>query len=275
MTMLNIDQSKCQKDGLCVLECPIKIIQMQDESFPEMVPGGEDRCFVCGHCVAVCPQGALSHEGVPIEDCPSIPPEMVINERQAVQLLRSRRSIRVYQDKPVEKEKLQKLIEIARYAPTGSNTQMVEWVVCNDKQKVHDLAGLTADWMRDILEKDPDNAPYPAEGLRRFLGAWDAGIDTVLRDAPALVMAMAPENVGNGIVDPTIALTYFELAAPTLGLGTCWAGLLVRGLRNWPPLREAMGLSDRYPFYYPMMVGYPKLKYHRLPERKPPKMTWL
>jgi len=111
--------------------------------------------------------------------------------------------------------------------------------------------------------------------MKNDAGAWEAGFDAILRDAPALVMAMAPEDVGNQMVDPTIALTYLELAAPTMGLGTCWAGLLVRELRNWPPLREAVGLSDRYPFYYPMMVGYPKFKYYRLPERKPPRMTWL
>jgi len=275
MSLLKIDESKCKKDGICVTECPVRLIQFKDgEGFPEMVPGGENLCFLCGHCVAVCPNGAISHEQVPIENCPPIKKDLLIDEEQALQFLRSRRSIRVYRDKPVEAEKIQRLIEIARYAPTGSNTQLVEWVVFDHKEKVHHLAGLVADWFRDVVENDPDNAPYPVERLKLFLAAWDAGYDGILRSAPTLVMAIAPKEAGNGMVDPTIALTYLELAAPALGLGTCWAGLLYRALHGWQPLREITGISDDYPYFYPMMLGYPKLKYHRLPPRNLPKIMW-
>jgi nitroreductase len=85
---------------------------------------------------------------------------------------------------------------------------------------------------------------------------------------------MAPQEAGNGIVDPTIALAYLDLAAPTLGIGTCWAGLLCRAAKNWPPLQEAIGISEAYPYFYPMMLGYPQFAYRRLPERKPPKIEW-
>ena len=68
MGLLIIDEEKCRKDGICVRECPMVIIKQKDEnSFPEMAPGGEDICNACGHCVAVCPHGALSHDWVPIE----------------------------------------------------------------------------------------------------------------------------------------------------------------------------------------------------------------
>ena len=118
MGLLIVDQDKCQKDGLCAKECPMAIILLQDkESYPELVPGGELLCNLCGHCVAVCPHGALSHTQVPLADCPPLKKDLVINEEQAVQFLRSRRSIRFFKDRPVEKETIQKLIKIARYAP--------------------------------------------------------------------------------------------------------------------------------------------------------------
>ena len=275
MGLLSIDREKCTRDGLCALACPARIIHLPEEGPPEMVPGGEAICIVCGHCVAVCPHGALSHAGVPMEDSPPVQTELVISREQAVRFLRSRRSIRVYKDRPVERETLQRLIEIARYAPSGGNNQKVEWLACNDQGKVRRFAGMTADWIRDVLAYDPEGAPFPAEFLRYFLALWDAGHDAILRGAPALVVAMSPQEVGNGMVDPTIALAYFELAAPTFGLGACWAGLLARGLDHWPPLREAMGLPDGYPFHYPMMVGYPGVKYHRLPERRQPIIKWL
>jgi nitroreductase/NAD-dependent dihydropyrimidine dehydrogenase PreA subunit len=273
MGLLTIDQTKCQKDGICTASCPTAIIRLQDGSgFPEMVPGGDEACLVCGHCVASCPHGALDHERMNLASCPSIERDLTINSEQAVQFLRSRRSIRIFQDKPVEKEKIQNLIEIGRYAPTGGNTQLVEWIAFTDKERIKELAGMAVDWMRYVLEKKQE--PLPFAYLPLMVAAWDMGVDAVLRDAPALVVAVAPSEAGNGMVDLSLALCYLELAAPKFGLGTCWAGLLQRGLLNWPDLREAIGIGKDYPHHYPMMLGYPRYKYHRLPERKSPKITW-
>lgn len=273
MGLLTIDQEKCNKDGICVRECPRVIIQLQEgDGYPKMIPGGEDMCMRCGHCVAICPYGAVNHAEIPLEDCPPIEQELTITFEQAAQFLRSRRSIRLYQDKPVEKAKIQRLIKIARYAPTGSNTQLVEWLVFTDRAKIKEFAGRAVEWMREVLRKDPQAAGVPY--IPRVVAAWDAGYDAVLRNAPALIVAIAPEETRNGMVDLTISLSYLELAAPTLGLGTCWAGMLQFPLLSYGPLKEAMGLPEGYPYHYPMMLGYPKFKYHRLPERRQPKITW-
>jgi nitroreductase/NAD-dependent dihydropyrimidine dehydrogenase PreA subunit len=273
MGFLTVDRETCRKDGVCSRDCPMAVIRLQDgDGYPEMVSGGEQICIRCGHCVAVCPNGALSHEKIPLEACPLIKKELVLGEEQAVQFLRSRRSIRTFKDKPVEREKIQRLIEIARYAPTGSNSQLVEWVVYTDKEKVKKLGELTVSWMRQELEEHPDNPPFPYAGL--IVAGWDAGLDTVTRDAPAVIVASAPRKAGSGLVDLSLALSYLELAAPTMGLGTCWAGLLQRGLCRWQPLKDTVGLAEEHIHFYPMMLGYPKAKYFRLPERKPPKITW-
>ena len=60
-----------------------------------------------------------------------------------------------------------------------------------------------------------------------MVAGWDAGFDTVLRDAPVIVVASAPKEAMNGLGDVTLALSYLDLMAPTMGLGTCWAGLLL------------------------------------------------
>ena len=273
MSLLNIDENKCKQDGLCVRDCPTAIIRLKDkDSYPEMVPGGEQFCLTCGHCVAVCPHAAMSHKLVPAEDCPPVQKELAINEGQAVQFLRSRRSIRLFKDEPVEKEKIQKLIEIARYAPTASNNQLVEWQVFNDRDTIREFAKLAADWARALLEKDPQAAKMPY--LPGIVAAWDAGYDAVLRGAPALVVASAPREDLNGTVNLTLALSYLELAAPGMELGACWAGLLKGALLAWPPLKKAIALPENHTHFYPMMLGYPKADYFRLPERKPPKITW-
>jgi len=272
MKVITIDEERCKKDGLCAAECPAAIIRLPEDGFPEMVAGGEELCLTCGHCVAVCPHGALSHRHVPLEASPAIDPKFVLTEPQAAQFLRTRRSVRRYQDKPVEKEKIQKLIEIARYAPTGSNSQLVEWLVVDDKSKVNKLAGLTIDYYRRLLQEEPQAAAYAS--LPRAISAWDAGYDAVLRNAPALVVASAPQEAFNGMVDVTLALSYLDLTAPVFGLGTCWAGMLQRALRFSPAIKDALGIPAAHPHHYPMMLGYPKVTYHRLPERKPPKITY-
>jgi nitroreductase/NAD-dependent dihydropyrimidine dehydrogenase PreA subunit len=273
MGLITIDEQHCKKDGFCAAECPAAIIRLQKgNGFPEMVAGGEALCLLCGHCVAVCPHGALSHKHSPIEASPAIDPKLVLTEEQAVQFLRTRRSVRLYQDKPVEREKIERLIEIARYAPTGSNTQLVEWLVVDDKSKVNKLAGLTIDYFRRLLQEEPQAAAYAS--LPRAVAAWEAGYDAVLRNAPALVVASAPQEAFNGMIDVTLALSYLDLMAPVFGLGTCWAGMLQRALRFSPTVKEALGVPASHPHHYPMMLGYPKVKYYRLPERKPPKITY-
>ncbi|MBW1788411.1 MAG: nitroreductase family protein [Deltaproteobacteria bacterium] len=272
MGLLIIDEEKCKKDGICVRECPMVIIKQKDEdSFPEIVPGGEDICNSCGHCVAICPHGALSHAWVPIEKSPLIEKDLEIDEARAVQFLRSRRSIRFFKKQPVEREKLQRLIEIARYAPTGGNLQSVEWVVFTDEEKIKAIAEQTVEWMRKLLAKAPQSVPpyFPI-----IVGAWDMGYNSVTWSAPALILASAPKDAIPKMVDVTLALSYFELAAPKLGLGTCWAGLVNGAMQASAAVREAVGLPDGHAYYYPMMVGYPKMKYARVPERKAPEITW-
>ncbi len=272
MGLLVIDESLCKKDAICAGECPMAIIRLKDgEGYPEMVPGGEGICLACGHCVAVCPHGALSHRQVPLEDCPPIEASLEIDERQAVQFLRSRRSIRFFKEESPARETLERLIDIARYAPTAGNAQRVEWLVLTDRAEIRRIAGMTVDWMRAVLEKAPQSAP-PYMPL--LVGAWDMGFDAVLRDAPALVAASAPKEAANGMVDVALSLCYFELAAPRLGLGTCWAGLLQGALQSSPQVRAALGIPEGHPHHYPMMVGVPRRRYYRLPERKAPRIVW-
>jgi nitroreductase/NAD-dependent dihydropyrimidine dehydrogenase PreA subunit len=272
MSLLIIDQKKCKQDGLCAADCPMGIIRFKGNgSYPELPPESEPMCIRCGHCVAVCPHGALDHTEVPLAACTTIDKALVVSSAQADQFLRSRRSVRQFKKKPVEKATLQRLIETARYAPTASNTQLVEWLVIDDPQRLHAIAAQAIDWMRALLQdpKAPKMPYYPV-----LVKAWDAGVDSVLRSAPCLVTAMAPGPAPIRMIDLTLALSYLELAAPQYGLGTCWAGLLQGAMLANPSLKQAVGIPHDYPFHFPLMIGYSKVRYFRLPERQPPKIHW-
>jgi nitroreductase/NAD-dependent dihydropyrimidine dehydrogenase PreA subunit len=273
MGLLIVDESRCKKDGICAAECPMAIIQVQKkESFPLLVQGGDTICLQCGHCVAVCPHGALSHDRIPLEKCPPIEKELVIEKAQAFQFLRSRRSIRFYKDQPVEREKIEELINLARYAPSAGNAQPVEWHVFTNEDQIQQLSKMTVEWMRLAIEKDTQGKLPPYMPL--VVAGYDAGFDAILRSAPVVIAASASKMAANGIVDASLALSYLDLAAPTLGLGTCWAGLLQNGMLASKKIRDFMGLPEDHVHHYPMMLGYPKYKYHRLPERKNPEVYW-
>ena len=121
MAILTIDETKCKQDGICAAECPRRIItQVDDASYPQIAEADEAYCMVCGHCVAVCPHGALDHASMTADDCLPVREEYLVSPEQVVHFLRARRSIRAYKKKDVPRGKVTKLIDVARFvALTG------------------------------------------------------------------------------------------------------------------------------------------------------------
>jgi nitroreductase/NAD-dependent dihydropyrimidine dehydrogenase PreA subunit len=274
MGLFTIDAEKCKRDGICVAECPMRILEMKDSALPPTpVEDAEQRCIRCGHCVAVCPYGAFSLADMKTGGCRTVQKDLALSVEHVEHFLRSRRSIRTYQDKEIEREKLGKLLDIARYAPTGSNSQQVKWIAVNSREGVRRMSGLVVDLIRHMIsEKHP-----MAERYRKFgiVKAWEAGTDIVTRGAPGLVIAYAPKDYMMAQTDSVIALTFLDLAAPSFGLGSCWAGIFMMAASQWPPLQQALALPEGHACFGAMMLGYPKYKYQRLPLRKKAHITWM
>jgi nitroreductase/NAD-dependent dihydropyrimidine dehydrogenase PreA subunit len=271
MNLFSIDESKCRQDGLCASVCPYGLIAVEPgKTFPAPVAGAADRCINCGHCMAVCPVGALTLEKM--ASCPPFAPQQLPSFDQLTQLVRGRRSIRCYRQEPVGREVMAKIIDLARYAPTARNSQLLGWLVIDNRDEMQRLTALAIDWMRHLVDQqDPWAAAFGAETLVR---AWENGRDVILRGAPGLVVVHAPADYPLAQIDGSIALNTFELGAFALGVGTCWAGLFTMAAKHWPPLREALELPAGHDLCYAMMAGYPQLKYQRLPERRQPPITW-
>ncbi len=69
MPAIIVDKEKCKKDKLCVMECPMKIISVDDNGIPQTLNTAGSICIECGHCVAICPHGALSLPKLKAEEC--------------------------------------------------------------------------------------------------------------------------------------------------------------------------------------------------------------
>jgi len=272
MKLFEVNRQTCNQDGICAAVCPAGIIDFDKSEYPTPAADAEKVCIRCGHCVAVCPTGSFSHREMSAEQCPAIQKTLHLTAEHCEHFLRSRRSIRVYKNKPVPKDDLAGLIEIARYAPSGHNSQCAQWLVLNNSDELHSLAGITVDWMRWMIGNMPEIAS--SMGLDKTVKRWEGGNDVVLRGAPAVIVTHAEKDNGAAPSTCTIALTYLELAAVSMGLGCCWAGYFNAAATTFPPLAEALSLPEGHQCFGAMMVGYPKFNYHRLPLRKPPGITW-
>lgn len=260
MNLINVNQSKCIKCGICSQVCPSGVLSI-DQTGPTVI--NENNCISCGQCVAVCPHGALDNKKSPIahqEDIENFP---AIDSKTAENFLRSRRSIRCFKDTQVTKEKLLELINIAHYAPTASNSQGISYIIVENRKILEKAIKIIYEWMESNITL---HWSFP----RHVQTYKTTGVDTVLRNAPNLIIATAPKDFKNGRENTISELTYAELYATTIGLGSCWAGLFeFCGFSNYSPLLSLFNIPEDRCITGAIMVGYPKYKYKKLVDRNP------
>jgi len=273
MNFISVDREKCNQDGICVSECPARIIVMDPkEGYPVPTSDFKDFCLKCGHCVSVCPTDALRLDWLGPEKCPPIMKERGVTPEQAEQFLCGRRSIRTFKEKKVPRDVLEKLLQVACSAPSAKNQQPWHWIVVQEPAEVRKIAGMVIDAMRMFIQAKPKVAE--TMGYPRVVAGWDQGYDRVCRGAPHLIVVHADKNWVFGPEDTALALSLLDLYATSLGLGACWAGYVYKTVNAYPPLFEALGLPADHLAFGAMMIGYPKFKYRRIPMRNRPRVTW-
>jgi nitroreductase len=154
-------------------------------------------------------------------------------------LIKERRSIRKYIEKPVEKEKLEALIEAARLAPSACNAQPWRFAV------------ITATEIKDELVKS---------GLGGVLvpNNWANTAPVILVACSELSLlthniAERVQGVEYHLIDIGIALEHIALKAAELGLGTCYIGWF-----NPKPIKKLLKLPNSWKVECLLTIGYPQ-----------------
>lgn len=263
MISISVDQEQCKKCYSCISECPFDLINQDKEGFPQLRKAARKTCIRCGHCMAVCMSDALDITVSPVADSPAIDKNLLPSPESLEHFLCSRRSIRTYKKKRAEHSTLESILNVSRYSPSAHNGQPVHWLMIENPDEVRRLAGMVVDWMIELKV-------FP--GLTR---AWSRGEDKVLRGAPHLAIAHAiPTSSQHPVEDCTLATAYLDLAAHSHGLGSCWAGFLVQAAQRYEPVIKALDLPENHQVYTALMLGYPKFRYHHIPQRDELKITW-
>ncbi|MEG2140905.1 MAG: nitroreductase family protein [Bilophila sp.] len=251
--MLTLDSGACVRCGSCVLVCPVGLFVRSAGEVIHYFSGKSEQCIHCGHCYAVCQVQAITLDGV--RDLSAME-TLRLDAQQRDMLFRGRRSVRIFRKEPVPESVLCEALRDASYAPTGGNAQNVEWILVNESERIRAIVSQTAAWLR--REANPRYA--------RYVEAYDAGHDAILRDAPQAVFAHTPADWKWGAQDATGAITYLDLSLHTRGVGTCWTGLVIAAANaNAVP---ALRVPEGRHVYGGLMVGYPAVPFVRIPPRK-------
>jgi len=145
-----------------------------------------------------------------------------------MEAIRRRRSVRSYRKDPVPDEKLKKILEAARLAPSARNSQNWKFVVVRDAARRKELAKAAAD--------------------QYFVG-----------EAPVVIAAVAlqPEyvmrcEVPAYAVDLAIAVDHMTLVAVEEGLGTCWIGAFYQD-----EVKRILNIPREYKVVALLPLGFP------------------
>lgn len=149
-----------------------------------------------------------------------------------LELAKNRYSCRYFSDKEIEQEKIDKILEAARLAPTGRNSQSHRILVLTDKVEREKLSGCT---------KYGWNAPLIMIICYDKNESWKRGYD----------------DYDGGTIDASIITTHMMLEVTDLGLGATWVGAF-----DPVKAREIYNVPENYEIVSILPIGYPSEEAH-------------
>jgi len=283
--LISIDTESCTNCNLCYKVCVGGAV----EKGPSLPNNSADICIECGHCVAACPEDAITlagFEGLRAEPLAETNP---VSEEQMMSMLRARRSCREYKPVPVSREDVEKIIEAASLAPSAHNSRPVIALVYDDPEVIEKINRHTLRFFKPVLKVfkarafkafwnaiglDPKERLLLAYGLEIMILPEAERGDTLLYDARTLLVFTAPRFNPMAVGDGWLAAQTAVLFAETIGVGTCYNGYVNMAANMDPVLRRIMGIPRGRTVAGVLTLGYPTRRYYREAPRKVMDTTW-
>lgn len=265
MIMITIDKNKCTKCQKCVNDCTAHAIDIENAAV-------SDLCIACGHCVAICAQGAVTMDTKPIVELQT----QTVTPHDFRNLCAHTRSCRHFTKQPLSDELLQKLVEITAQAPSASNVRGVELTIVTNPdllKKINtDVSSallkmfrlVTRPVIKQIVQllTSKQQVIKLQNYVAKFEKAQRDGKQNITFGAPALMVFHAKhEKLGMLETDASIWASYLSLYASSFGLGTCFNGFISNAFSKNKSLQTQYGIPQNHKVYITLMLGYPAVKY--------------
>ena len=256
MKPIIIDKDKCIGCGKCIKDCVSEKLRLVDGKAQFMF----ERCIQCGHCFAICPTSAVS-----MRDYPDMKDEEVVDmtefdAEKLLQAMKSRRTIRQFKDKEIPKEDIAKIIEAGRYCPTGTNAQDFAFTVITDA-----IPAIEKECVKFFRWGQKAVTPFSS-----YIKNSTIDDNFFFKKAPLVIVVS-----GKGNTSPCLASSYMELMAESLGLGVLYSGFFVAAAKLNPKIGAMLKLEKGYKPVTTLVIGYPDVKYERIPPRNKAKVNYL
>ena len=289
---MKINYQICQNCRLCVQVCPSKILSVNENKQTYFKEERKHICLECGHCMAVCSTQAITVNSMTYEKDFEQIPENNINYPKFINFLKTRRSVREFKNKPVEKEKLQQIIEAISTAPFGAENDGISISIITEKSVIKKSLPLISKFYRDLKKwfKNPmiRYIIKKKEGIETFntiknnlmpminLNHYDlSSYNAITRDAPAIIIFHSKPDAEEHTEDAHICNTIAMLTAHSLGLGTTIIGLIGPAVNKFPKLKDLFKIPQENKVITSIIIGYPKYKYLYSVKRNRQKVTWI
>jgi nitroreductase len=187
-----------------------------------------------------------------------------VRMNEVLEVIKRRRSIRNFSDKAVSKADLEVLIEAGLSAPTAVNSQARQFTVIQKRELIEKLNC----WIDEVVVKSQD--PHMADVKK-----WSGG--RYFNNAPILIVVSVPKDDRWGRVNAAIATQNIVLAAESLGISSCWNGMIVAigmGPRTEECAKE-LSLIEGYTVANALALGYGASEPPSAPERKQRLVTYV
>ena len=173
---------------------------------------------------------------------------------EALEAILTRRSTRNYRPDPVEEDKLEKILDAARQAPSGGNNQTSHFLVIRNREVIQKLIE-----MAEIAFAKMEIAEDTYASLKYAITASKKGGYVFCYNAPVLIAVANRRDYGNNMADCACAIENMMVAANALDLGSCWINQL-RWLNEEPTLVDylcTLGMKAYERIYGGVIIGYP------------------